>query len=81
MDKFPVRNLVALSANPLLLYPTHYVGEAGYISDTETTPTVYNETTSVANDTKKTETAPIKDKLNPLALEHASTQSTAHGEL
>lgn len=26
---------MALSAAPLLLYPTHYTGEQGYISDTE----------------------------------------------
>lgn len=32
---FPRRDLVALSAHPLLLYPTHYTGEAGYVSDTE----------------------------------------------
>lgn len=29
------RDLVALSAEPLLIYPTHYLGEANYISDTE----------------------------------------------
>lgn len=33
--QFPERNLVALSAAPLLIYPTHYTGESGYISDTE----------------------------------------------
>lgn len=32
---FPRRDLVALSAAPLLLYPTHYTGEKGYVSDTE----------------------------------------------
>lgn len=32
---FPKRDLVALSAAPLLLYPTHYTGETGYVSDTE----------------------------------------------
>ncbi|XP_053623852.1 glycosyltransferase 25 family member [Plodia interpunctella] len=32
---FPQRNLVALSAAPLLVYPTHYTGEDGYVSDTE----------------------------------------------
>lgn len=32
---YPKRNLVALSAAPLLLYPTHYTGEKGYVSDTE----------------------------------------------
>lgn len=32
---FPQRNLVAFSVAPLLLYPTHYTGEKGYVSDTE----------------------------------------------
>jgi hypothetical protein len=32
---FPQRDLVALSAAPLLVYPTHYTGEKGYVSDTE----------------------------------------------
>lgn len=32
---FAERNLVAWSAAPLLIYPTHYTGESGYISDTE----------------------------------------------
>ncbi|XP_060535220.1 glycosyltransferase 25 family member [Cylas formicarius] len=32
---FPDRNLVAFSTAPLLLYPTHYTGEKGYVSDTE----------------------------------------------
>ncbi|XP_045464720.1 glycosyltransferase 25 family member isoform X1 [Harmonia axyridis] len=32
---FPQRDLVALSVAPLLLYPTHYTGEDGYVSDTE----------------------------------------------
>lgn len=33
--KYETRNLNAWSANPLLLFPTHYTGEVGYISDTE----------------------------------------------
>jgi collagen beta-1,O-galactosyltransferase len=32
---YPERNLQAWSAAPLLLFPTHYTGEEGYISDTE----------------------------------------------
>lgn len=32
---FKNRNLVALSASPLLVYPTHFTGQEGYISDTE----------------------------------------------
>lgn len=33
--KYDNRNLVAWSVNPLILFPTHYTGEDGYISDTE----------------------------------------------
>ena len=36
MAHFERRNLKAFSAEPLLVYPTHYTGEPGYISDTET---------------------------------------------
>lgn len=36
-NHFYPRNLVAMTAEPLLLYPTHYVGDEGYFSDTETT--------------------------------------------
>ncbi|XP_073955723.1 glycosyltransferase 25 family member [Choristoneura fumiferana] len=32
---FPNRNIKAYSAAPLLVHPTHYTGQAGYISDTE----------------------------------------------
>ncbi|XP_023300463.2 glycosyltransferase 25 family member [Lucilia cuprina] len=34
-NAFPKRDLMAFSANPLLLFPTHYTGDYGYISDTE----------------------------------------------
>lgn len=34
-NTFEVRNLEAWSAAPLLLFPTYYTGEEGYISDTE----------------------------------------------
>uniref|UniRef100_W5MW55 Collagen beta(1-O)galactosyltransferase 2a n=1 Tax=Lepisosteus oculatus TaxID=7918 RepID=W5MW55_LEPOC len=36
MEQFEQRNLRAFSVEPLLVYPTHYTGEPGYISDTET---------------------------------------------
>lgn len=35
LSKFEPRDLVALSAEPLLVEPTHYTGEMGYITDTE----------------------------------------------
>lgn len=34
-EAFPKRNLVAWSAAPLLLFPTRYTGDEGYLSDTE----------------------------------------------
>lgn len=34
-EHFFPRNLIGLSAEPFLLYPTHYTGEPYYISDTE----------------------------------------------
>lgn len=37
---FPVRNLVAWSAAPLILFPTHYTGDDGYFSDTEQSDTI-----------------------------------------
>uniref|UniRef100_A0A673J3W8 Procollagen galactosyltransferase 2-like n=1 Tax=Sinocyclocheilus rhinocerous TaxID=307959 RepID=A0A673J3W8_9TELE len=36
MSHFDPRDLRAFSVEPLLLYPTHYTGEQGYFSDTET---------------------------------------------
>lgn len=34
-SQFEDRNLIAFSASPLLIHPTHYTGQEGYISDTE----------------------------------------------
>lgn len=39
-ERFPVRNLNAFSVYPLYVYPTHYTGEDGYISDTEESPII-----------------------------------------
>lgn len=44
MEPFEKRDLHAFSAEPLLVYPTHYTGDAGYISDTETSVVWDNET-------------------------------------
>ncbi|KAK6627014.1 hypothetical protein RUM44_009491 [Polyplax serrata] len=43
---FEKRNLLAFSAAPLLLYPTHYTGEAGYISDTENSSIIQKASTA-----------------------------------
>ena len=39
-----VRDLAALSVHPLLVTPTHYTGEPGYISDTEDTGIINTNT-------------------------------------
>jgi len=39
-DSFPTRDLKAFSIHPLLVYPTHYVKDEGYISDTESSEIV-----------------------------------------
>ncbi|XP_003817838.4 procollagen galactosyltransferase 1 isoform X1 [Pan paniscus] len=39
---FSLRNLHAFSVEPLLIYPTHYTGDDGYVSDTETS-VVWND--------------------------------------
>ncbi|KAM6972558.1 procollagen galactosyltransferase 1 [Aplochiton taeniatus] len=43
MAHFERRDLQAFSAEPLLVFPTHYTGEPGYISDTETSMVWDNE--------------------------------------
>ncbi|XP_077460689.1 procollagen galactosyltransferase 1 [Stigmatopora argus] len=43
-EHFENRSLRAFSAEPLLVYPTHYTGDSGYISDTETSVVWNNET-------------------------------------
>lgn len=40
---FSPRNLRAFSVEPLLIYPTHYTGDDGYVSDTETSVVWNNE--------------------------------------
>nr|XP_046264773.1 procollagen galactosyltransferase 2 [Scatophagus argus] len=44
MQYFEQRHLRAFSVEPLLLFPTHYTGEPGYFSDTETS-TIWDDET------------------------------------
>ncbi|KAJ7993017.1 hypothetical protein DPEC_G00268080 [Dallia pectoralis] len=46
MSHFESRNLKAFSVEPLLIYPTHYTGEPGYVSDTETSTIWDDEATA-----------------------------------
>lgn len=51
-EYYKSRDLKAFSAEPLLIYPTHYTGQPGYLSDTETSTIWDNET--VATDWDRT---------------------------
>ncbi|XP_058237038.1 procollagen galactosyltransferase 1-like isoform X1 [Hemibagrus wyckioides] len=55
MSHYEVRDLRAFSAEPLLVYPTHYTGDPGYISDTETSTVWNNETVRTDWDRKRSE--------------------------
>ncbi|XP_044530838.1 procollagen galactosyltransferase 2 [Gracilinanus agilis] len=52
MEYYEPRDLKAFSAEPLLIYPTHYTGQPGYLSDTETSTIWDNETVSTDWDRK-----------------------------
>ena len=56
---FPVRNLNALSAYPVIVNPTHYVGDEGWFSDTEPPPEILAQ----IRERKKGEEAEEKRKL------------------
>jgi len=42
-EKFPVRNLIGFSIDPLVIYPTHYTGQNNHYSDTETSVLMYEK--------------------------------------
>ncbi|XP_075340387.1 procollagen galactosyltransferase 2-like [Odontesthes bonariensis] len=54
MQYFEERDLKAFSVEPLLLFPTHYTGEPGYFSDTETSTIWDDEATEIDWDRDKT---------------------------
>lgn len=53
MEKFSHRSLIAYSVAPLLIYPTHYTGEDGYISDTEDSSIINIDDDVSESDVKK----------------------------
>lgn len=55
MEHFENRNLLAFSVEPLLVYPTHYTGDSGYVSDTETSVVWNNDSVTTDWDRAKSE--------------------------
>lgn len=54
MQYFEQRDLKTFSVEPLLLFPTHYTGEPGYFSDTETSTIWDDEAVATDWDRRRT---------------------------
>lgn len=52
-----------MSANPLLVHPTHYTGEPGYITDTENSPIVDDETFDKLKGNLEDESGVVEDEI------------------
>uniref|UniRef100_A0A674CQB4 Procollagen galactosyltransferase 2-like n=1 Tax=Salmo trutta TaxID=8032 RepID=A0A674CQB4_SALTR len=61
MAQFEQRDLLAFSVEPLLLFPTHYTGEPGYFSDTETSTIWDDEATTTDWDRQNTQRSSKQD--------------------
>ncbi|KAL7883670.1 hypothetical protein SRHO_G00013280 [Serrasalmus rhombeus] len=85
MEQFENRDLKAFSAEPLLVYPTHYTGEPGYVSDTETSTVWDNETVRTDWDRKRSrkthEQAEISTEAQNSDVLQSPLDSTARDEL
>ncbi len=85
MSHFERRDLRAFSAEPLLVYPTHYTGDAGYISDTETSTVWDNETVHTdwdrARSRKSLEQEELSSEAQNSDVLQSSLDSTARDEL
>ncbi|XP_052221589.1 glycosyltransferase 25 family member-like isoform X2 [Dreissena polymorpha] len=58
-EPFHPRNLIALSSEPLLIFPTHYLGEPNYISDTEYSELITEKTNH--NTAEEPQNAPVHE--------------------
>ncbi|XP_051950416.1 procollagen galactosyltransferase 2-like [Xyrauchen texanus] len=67
MSYFDPRDLRAFSVEPLLLYPTHYTGEPGYFSDTETSTIWDDEAVSTDWDRKYAQKTTQQGQIRPVA--------------
>ncbi|XP_036389521.1 procollagen galactosyltransferase 1-like [Megalops cyprinoides] len=85
MEQFETRDLKAFSAEPLLVYPTHYTGDPGYVSDTETSTVWDNEEVRTdwdrARSRKTQEQEEISTKAQNSDVLQSALDSTARDEL
>ncbi|XP_076860430.1 procollagen galactosyltransferase 2 [Brachyhypopomus gauderio] len=76
MSHFEPRDLRAFSVEPLLLYPTHYTGEPGYFSDTETSSIWDDEHITTDWNQVHTSKTAAQERIQPLA-QNSVTGDTA----
>lgn len=85
MEQFETRNLKAFSAEPLLVFPTHYTGDPGYISDTETSTVWDNDGVRTdwdrSRSAKTKEQAEISSEAQNTDVLHSPLDRTARDEL
>ncbi|KAG9262809.1 procollagen galactosyltransferase 1-like [Astyanax mexicanus] len=85
MTPFEPRDLRAFSAEPLLVFPTHYTGDPGYISDTETSTVWNNETVRTdwdrARSRKTLEQEELSSEAQNSDVLQSALDSTARDEL
>nr|XP_013817347.1 PREDICTED: procollagen galactosyltransferase 1 [Apteryx mantelli mantelli] len=85
MKHFENRNLLAFSVEPLLVYPTHYTGDDGYISDTETSVVWNNEKIKTdwdrAKSQKMKEQQELRNEAKNSDVLQSPLDSTARDEL
>uniref|UniRef100_A0A3P9JUZ4 Collagen beta(1-O)galactosyltransferase 2 n=1 Tax=Oryzias latipes TaxID=8090 RepID=A0A3P9JUZ4_ORYLA len=67
MSHFEPRNLKVFSVEPLLIYPTHYTGEPGYISDTETSTIWDDEAVATDWDRQQARKTAQQGSIGPVA--------------
>uniref|UniRef100_A0A8B9KVZ2 Collagen beta(1-O)galactosyltransferase 2 n=1 Tax=Astyanax mexicanus TaxID=7994 RepID=A0A8B9KVZ2_ASTMX len=67
MTHFEPRDLLAFSVEPLLIYPTHYTGEPGYFSDTETSTIWDDEAVSTDWDRTHDPKTAQQGRIRPIA--------------
>lgn len=67
MSHFDPRDLRAFSVEPLLLYPTHYTGQTGYFSDTETSTIWDNDTVITDWDRRYAQKTSQQGRIDPVA--------------
>lgn len=67
LQYYEPRDLRAFSVEPLLLFPTHYTGEPGYFSDTETVTTDWDR-----DRTKRGREQDTQDGAFPPAAPHSA---------